>query len=233
MQESTKIWRAGSGRDREVGERVSSERGYHHGDLPETLMDAAIAEIAADGTENLSLRALARQCGVSATAPYRHFPSKRCLLAALATRGFRNIRSHCEAALAAAGSDLESRVMAMGRSYIEFAVQNPTVYQLMFGSVLEDFSEYESLSEASESAYGLVLEVMEEVVRDVPGHSMSAIEAGAVAWAGVHGIASLLLFQMSRANSPQPSSPQASLKALRSNTDQSLRMLMVGLLGGE
>jgi AcrR family transcriptional regulator len=216
-----------------VTERAATDRGYHHGDLAEALMDAAIMEIAADGTENLSLRALARQCGVSATAPYRHFPSKRCLLAALATRGFRNIRSHCEAALADAGDTLEARVMALGRGYINFALENPTVYQLMFGSVLEDFSEYESLAEASEAAYALVLEVMEDVVSSVPGHQMSAIDAGAVAWAGVHGIASLLLFATSRAETSQPSRPKASLAALRGNTEGSLRMLMAGLLRGE
>ena len=54
---------------------------YHHGDLPETLMALALEHIAESGTEKLSLRALAREAGVSATAPYRHFPSKQCLLA--------------------------------------------------------------------------------------------------------------------------------------------------------
>ncbi len=65
---------------------------YHHGDLAGTLMEAALQHIAAEGTESLSLRALAREAGVSATAPYRHFPSKQCLLAALATRGFKRLR---------------------------------------------------------------------------------------------------------------------------------------------
>ena len=211
----------------------TSQRSYHHGDLPMALMDAAIAEIAAEGTENLSLRALARQCGVSATAPYRHFPSKRCLLAAIATRGFRSIQSSCEAALAAADSDLQSRVMALGRGYIDFALANATVYQLMFGSVLEDFSEYEQLAEASESAYALVLSVMEEVISSLPGHSMTPIEAGAVAWAGVHGIASLLLFQTTRTPMYPASTPQKSLQALRADTDRALLMLMRGLLNDE
>ena len=61
---------------------------YHHGDLRTTLLRAAEAHIALEGTERLSLRALAREAGVSATAPYRHFDDRQALLVALATDGF-------------------------------------------------------------------------------------------------------------------------------------------------
>ena len=100
---------------------------YHHGDLAETLMEAALTHIAANGTERLSLRALAREAGVSSTAPYRHFPSKRCLLAALATRGFRELKRSMSDAVDAA-TTLEERFAAMGRTYVNYAVANPTSY---------------------------------------------------------------------------------------------------------
>ena len=67
--------------------RDDSQRGYHHGNLRAELLDTAIAQLREQGTEDLSLRALARAIGVSQTAPYRHFGDKGELLAAMATRG--------------------------------------------------------------------------------------------------------------------------------------------------
>ena len=216
-----------------MAKQAADSRTYHHGDLAAALMDAAVVHIAAEGTENLSLRALARECGVSATAPYRHFPSKRCLLAALATRGFLGLQHHCEAALANADGDLEAQLMALGKAYIAFALANPTTYQVMFGSVLEDFSEYEQLAAAAESSYAVVLGVMGQVIASQRSQNMTAIELGGVAWSGVHGIASLLLFHLSREASENSGSPLASLRALQADPDTALQLLMRGLLAGD
>ena len=120
---------------------------YHHGDLPATLMAMALERIAEEGTEKLSLRALAREAGVSPTAPYKHFPTKRCLLAALATQGFRAL-GEANGSVAVSGADLEDSFVRMGMAYIRFATGNPTAYQIMFGTVIEDFSEYPELAEA-------------------------------------------------------------------------------------
>ena len=139
------------------------ERGYHHGDLAASLMDAAIAHIAEEGTEKLSLRALARECGVSPTAPYRHYPSKRCLLAAIATRGFRELKTFTSAQIDPSVR-LEERLLKMGRAYVDFALAHPTTYQIMFGSVIEDFSEYDSLAQAADEAYRVVLDQLEHLL---------------------------------------------------------------------
>lgn len=117
------------------------DRGYHHGDLRETLLADALESIAEHGVEQLSLRALARRAGVSPTAPYRHFPSKRCLLAALMTRGFQRLEQAVRAGSDAADGDPYERLLGAGRGYLSFARDNPTAYDLMFSSVLDDFSE--------------------------------------------------------------------------------------------
>ena len=208
---------------------VTEDRGYHHGDLPETLMDAAIRHIAAEGTEKLSLRALARECGVSATAPYRHFPSKRCLLAGLATRGFVQLQGFCEERLDRS-APIEARMLALGQAYVEFAVSNPTTYQIMFGSVIEDFAEYDMLADAAEKSYAVVLEVLDEVVAQRPELNMTASELGGIVWAAVHGLASLRLFHLGRDDGLQNRKPLESLRTLQANPERALQVLMAGIL---
>ncbi|MEM7004211.1 MAG: TetR/AcrR family transcriptional regulator [Pseudomonadota bacterium] len=99
---------------------------YHHGELPATLMTLALEHIQAHGTEKLSLRALAREAGVSPTAPYRHFPSKQCLLAAIAAQGFQTLREE-HLRTAAKGLAPEPRLQTMAMSYINFAQTSPSL----------------------------------------------------------------------------------------------------------
>lgn len=205
-------------------------RAYHHGDLPVALMDAAIRHISANGTEKLSLRALARECGVSPTAPYRHFPSKRCLLAALATRGFNQLAARCERSLDAE-QDLPGQLLALGDAYIRFATENPTAYQLMFGSVIEDFSEYDMLANAAEASYAVVLGVLEKVAAQRPDLGMSAVELGSVVWSAVHGISSLRLFRLGANDGPNPRTPQQTLRTLQDHPLRALELLMRGIAG--
>lgn len=207
----------------------SDGRAYHHGDLPEALMDAAIRHIAASGTEKLSLRALARECGVSATAPYRHFPSKRCLLAALATRGFLTLRDRCQRSQDPA-QELSERLLALGAAYIDFARDHPTTYQLMFGSVIEDFSEYAMLADAAEQSYAVVLGVLQEVSARRPALGMSALELGAVVWPAVHGISSLMMFRLGVRDGPEGRTPQQTLRALQRDPLRSLELLIRGIV---
>lgn len=204
---------------------------YHHGDLRETLMAAALESIAQDGTEKLSMRALARQAGVSATAPYRHFPSKRCLLAALATRGFRLLEAALREGRNQADSGIEARLVASGLGYLNFARDNQTIYELMFSTVVEDFSEYADLQQASESAYAELLEIMDEVVASRPEDGLSASQLGGVVWSAVHGLASVLRFGRERGETVNERSPMYSLRLLENDPETALRLLLRGVLG--
>jgi AcrR family transcriptional regulator len=214
----------------ESAEINDKTQGYHHGDLAETLMEAALLHIAANGTEHLSLRALARESGVSATAPYRHFPSKQGLLAALATRGFRQLEKATRARLDTA-MGLEDRFMSVGQAYVDYAVSNPTSYQLMFGSVLADFSAYEELKQASIDCYSVVLEILGELILE-RGLNLTAVELGGVVWAGVHGISSLLIYKdaIPIDDDDSGSTPQASLAFLRQSPEAALEILFRPLL---
>jgi AcrR family transcriptional regulator len=209
----------------------SSQRSYHHGDLRETLMEAALASIAAHGTEKLSLRALAREAGVSATAPYRHFPSKQSLLAALAEEGFQELRSRFDrvAAQTQTHADLEQRLLALGMAYVDFALAHSTTYELMFGRVLGDFSEYESLQRAAEGCYGVLYRMLEEGLSPQGARALTATRLGGVVWAAVHGVASLLLHHRGICPSEHPENVRASLYGMMADPAAALRILLAGI----
>ena len=102
---------------------------YHHGNLRRELLDRAAQVIAKQGIENLSLRALAQDLGVSHGAPARHFKDKLDLLRALATEGHNKLADYVFAAAEAAGPDPLERYAALGRAFVRFSLEYPAYYQ--------------------------------------------------------------------------------------------------------
>jgi AcrR family transcriptional regulator len=106
---------------------TSSARTYHHGNLREALLSAAESALAEGG--DLSLRALARQVGVSHAAPRRHFADKQALLDALAEDGFERLGA---ALREATEGDFEARMLGFAREYVRFAVEHAALLDLMW-----------------------------------------------------------------------------------------------------
>jgi len=102
---------------------------YHHGNLRHVLLDRAAAVIAEQGIEALSLRALARDIGVSHAAPSRHFRDKADLLRALATEGNERLVAYVLAAADASGTDPLVRYNALGQAYVRFSIEFPAYYR--------------------------------------------------------------------------------------------------------
>jgi len=94
---------------------------YHHGTLRTALLEAAEAILDRDGIGALTLRAAAREAGVSHAAPTHHFGDLSGLLTALAASGFVRFRAHLQAEVVAAGPDPGARLIALGRGYVGFA----------------------------------------------------------------------------------------------------------------
>ncbi|MGK9170965.1 TetR/AcrR family transcriptional regulator [Inquilinus limosus] len=167
-----------------TSERSGPDQPYHHGDLRRALVAAARTLLEESGPEALSLRDVARRVGVSHNAPYRHFPTRQALLAAVAAEGFVALSACLEAlrdsAPAAPG-------LAAGfRAYLGFAREQPGLFRLMFDGTLEKSSD-PALWEASERAYdGL----RRAVRRLAPTADRAAV---VTAWAQLHGLALLLI----------------------------------------
>lgn len=157
---------------------MTSRSTYHHGDLRQAVLAAALDVIAADGPGALSLRDLARRAGVSHAAPAHHFKDRTGLLTAVAAQGYELLAE----ALAAA-PDLRER----GVRYVRFAVEHPAHFQVMFQPDLLRADDPDLLAARERASAGLRSGIAE--LRDVP----DARTAGVAAWSLAHGFATLLL----------------------------------------
>ncbi|GHI03058.1 TetR family transcriptional regulator [Streptomyces cellostaticus] len=148
------------------------------------LIDVGVELVAAEGAQALTLREIARRAGVSHGAPRRYFPTHLELLSAIAGRGFADLGDHVRATLAG-GGDPRTQVTELSRTYLEFALDNPGMYELMFRHDLLE-SGHLGLRETSLPLFGLLVDL---VGRIRPGADARRV-AGAL-WANLHGIAQL------------------------------------------
>jgi AcrR family transcriptional regulator len=150
----------------------------------------AEATVRERGVEQLSLRELARQVGVSHGAPRRHFPDRQALLDALAESGFARLGAELQAALERAGEDFEARLRATAAAYVRFATRDAALLELMFAGKHREQSG--TLHEAADRAFSVMLELIEQ------GQAAGFIErgqsqrVGLVLFATMQGIAALV-----------------------------------------
>ena len=174
-------------------ERAGRRDAYHHGDLRSALIAAARTLLERDGPEAISLRAVARAVGVSQTAPYNHFRSREHLLATLAESGFRELEASQRAA-AADTATTGARLDALGRAYVAFARAHPQLYRLMFGVGIADWNAHPDAVEAKKAAYRPVRDALVAHLAAGGDDRPETVEtASVVAWALVHGLATLLI----------------------------------------
>lgn len=156
-------------------------------DLRRALLDAAAELIAEHGPGAVSLREIARRCGVSHAAPAHHFGDRPGLLAALAAEGFRGLAGALAEVEARTGRE---RLVAQGRAYVAYATASPGRFPVMFRTELLDQASEELLAARSEA-----FRALDDAVRDAQaeGWAPAADHDAAVltAWASVHGLATL------------------------------------------
>ena len=113
--------------------KLSQQKKYHHGDLKQALLDETARILKEEGDSALSLRRLASNLGVSRTAPYNHFANKEALLLAVAEEGFKRFKRAMKAARNNhTGNNGLQYVQTMVQAYLNFAMQNPQYYDLMY-----------------------------------------------------------------------------------------------------
>jgi AcrR family transcriptional regulator len=163
---------------------------YHHGDLREALITAAIGLLEEKGLSGFTLRQCARRAGVSHAAPAHHFATAADLLAEIAARGYERFVAALGKAADQTDASPLARLQAMGRAYVAFALANPAVYGLMFRSGAGSLQS-PHLKTASTAAWQQLCDAVAAVLGTKRQDQVIA-KASAV-WALVHGTTTLML----------------------------------------
>ena len=162
-------------------------KNYHHGNLKQELIDCACRLCERDGYTKLSIRSLAKESGVSQSAPYRHFKTKEVLYASVATEGFKKLSKafHVDANK----KITKKHLVEIGCKYIEFGLKNANTYDLMFGTAVGNFADYPELLESANSSYENFRSSFSKLAND--SDEVIAFKCITL-WSMVHGLVGIL-----------------------------------------
>lgn len=187
-------------------------RGYHHGNLREALVTAALDLIARKGPAGFTFAEAARAAGVSAAAPYRHFRDRDALMADVARRGFELFEQRLQTAWNDGRPTQLAALEQVGRAYLAFAREEPAYFSAMFESGLP-FDQHRELHEAGDRAFSVLRQACEAVVLLAPASKRPPVLMLALhIWSLSHGIASLFA-RGDAARRPLPMTPEELLEA--------------------
>ena len=194
-------------------EQRRAERGYHHGNLKEALLEAALDLIAKKGPAGFTFADAARSAGVSPAAPYRHFRDREELLSSIAQRGFEQFEAVLAAAWDDGRPDTVTAFERVGKAYLAFARNEPAFYSAMFESGVP-IDVNPMLMAASERAFNIIRAAAERLAALAPPGVARppAMMMALHIWSLSHGVASLF----SRGDSARrklPMSPDDLLEA--------------------
>jgi AcrR family transcriptional regulator len=166
-------------------------RGYHHGNLKEALVRAALELIAQKGPAGFTFAEAARWAGVSPAAPYRHFRDREELLASVALRGFHQFETALSRAWDDGRPDVFTAFDRLGKAYLAFARAEPAYYSAMFEAGIPLASNPE-LREAGDRAFAVLRAAAEKLCARTPAPTRPpALMVALHIWAMSHGVASL------------------------------------------
>jgi AcrR family transcriptional regulator len=194
------------------GQGRGGRRGYHHGNLREALVEAALELIGAKGPAGFTFAEAARHAGVSPAAPYRHFRDRDALLAEVASRGFTRFEQQLAAAWDDGRPSLALAFDRLGKAYLAFARSEPAYFSAMFESGLS-LAEHRDLQLAGDRAFAVLRGACEALVAGMPAAKrpppmMMALHI----WSLSHGIATLFA-RGDAARRPLPMTPEELLEA--------------------
>lgn len=168
-----------------------AKRGYHHGNLREALIKAALDLISQKGPAGFTFAEAARAAGVSAAAPYRHYRDRDALIADVAKRGYEAFEQELIKAWNGGKPDVQSAFDALGRAYLAFAKCEPAYFAAMFESGLS-FATFPDLKDAGDRAFSVLREACAALAETLPeGKRPPVLMMALHIWSLSHGIAAL------------------------------------------
>jgi AcrR family transcriptional regulator len=198
----------------------AARRAYHHGDLRQTLVDGALDLIAEAGVAGFSVAEVARRAGVSAAAPYRHFPDRESLLAAAASVATRRLTQQIRTTAGEAPDDPIEQLAATAGTYTRYVIERRAGFDLIFTPGLQDKHD----GELREETRALMDELLRLAVAATAGDVRAALDLLEHHTALAHGYATL---QLGGAFTPHPPHPQGT-DAVAARAVTAARTLIIG-----
>ena len=172
--------------------RTATKAPYHHGNLESALVDAAITLVRKYGPDQLSLRAVSAEIGVSPSASYHHFRDKDALVSAIKNVLFDRLATMQEKAIAKIKGNVAAasikKFEEMGNAYFAWATSEPNLYRLMFGGYCEIIME-----EHDSKAWNLLREALDELMAYGVIDKSARNGGEVIVWSAVHGASSLAI----------------------------------------
>lgn len=139
-----------------------TQRPYHHGNLRQALIDMAVTVAEETGKDIISVREVARRLGVSSGAPFRHFPDRESLMTAVAEEALVRLRLRVEREQLDAPADPIARLKTLGRTFIRWALHNPTQFRLVSSRRLFEFDRSASLPVHFDAVRQITMDLVEQ-----------------------------------------------------------------------
>lgn len=169
-------------------------RPYHHGNLREALIEAALKLLGEKGFRNLTLRNVAREAGVTASAMYRHYESKEALLAGVAEDGFQKLIQAGERELKRNTGDPAKVYQGLSSAYVGFAMEHPEQLRIMFSNAIEDRSQHPELQHTSSKSFQQLVDSVRDCQEQglIKGQHDTLLVALSL-WSMLHGLSMLVV----------------------------------------
>lgn len=169
--------------------KKKSAKDYRHGDLKSALIECAIGSIAKTGEVDFSLRDLAKRTGVTHAAAYRHFPSKKDILIAIAEQGYLKLSESFKKILSKNVEDIEG----LGIAYVRFAIENPYHFKVMFHPDVKTQEPNNADASLGYQTFSYLLSSVEANKKRGKFIDQDSHLIAMSAWSGVHGLATLIV----------------------------------------
>lgn len=201
-------------------------KSYHHGNLKQELILCACKLCEENGYETLSMRSIAKESGVSQTAPYRHFETKESLYASVAMEGFKKLSK--VTSIDTSQKVTKKKLIETSVNYINFGLENANTYDLMFGTAVGDFSNYPELLDCANATY----ENMRLSFAKLANDSEEIIAYKCITlWSMLHGLVGILRKVAIAGVDGEPlKGPMTSASLIGDNLDLHLDKVLTGII---